>query len=63
MLILKRNVNEIIDLYCHDSAGNPITVSMMVVEVCPAAVRIGIEAPKDILILRREVPKREKNDN
>lgn len=59
MLVLKRNVNEVIDLYCYDSKGEPVKISAMVVEVCSNAVRIGIDAPKDILILRREVPKRE----
>jgi carbon storage regulator CsrA len=61
MLILKRNVSELVDVYCYDSTGKEISISLMVVEIGPTYVRIGIEAPKDVLILRREVPKKEKS--
>lgn len=56
MLILKRNVDDIVDIYCKDTHGGDIKVSIMVVEIGPGYVRIGVDAPKDVLILRREVP-------
>jgi carbon storage regulator CsrA len=60
MLILKRNVDDIVDIYCHDSQGREVKVAIMVVEIGPGYIRMGVDAPKDILILRREVPLRER---
>lgn len=58
MLILKRNEDEVVDLYVYDKEGKEVKISIMAVETGAGWVRMGIDAPKDILILRREVPKR-----
>ena len=58
MLILKRNEDEIVDIYAYGKDGNEVKISIMAVETGSGYVRMGIEAPKDILVLRREVPKR-----
>jgi sRNA-binding carbon storage regulator CsrA len=58
MLILKRNEDEIVDLYVYDKEGKEVKISIMAVETGVGWCRLGVDAPKDILILRREVPKR-----
>lgn len=55
MLILARKVNEEILL------GNDIVIK--VVEVGKGGVKLGIEAPKSMLILRGELSKRVKDSN
>lgn len=51
MLVLSRKPTEIIRI------GDDITV--MVVRIGPNSVRLGIEAPKDIVIVRDELTKPE----
>ncbi len=51
MLVLSRNVRETINI------GNDITIT--VVRITGDNVRIGIEAPKDLPILREELEPKE----
>ena len=52
MLVLSRKVSEWIDISGGFKAGG---VSFQVVEIRGDKVRIGVEAPKDIKVDRREV--------
>ena len=47
MLVLSRHKNEVIDI------GNNVTIT--VIDIRGDKVRIGIEAPKDVAVHRREV--------
>ncbi len=55
MLILGRKNGEVIHL------GNDITIK--IVDVIKGVVKLGIEAPKDILVLRGELKERIKESN
>ncbi len=61
MLILSRYRDEIIDVTVpaeRTASGKEETISIMVTDVNRDRVSIGIEAPKDFLILRRELKDR-----
>ena len=55
MLILSRKIGESILI--------DESISITVVEVSKGVVRIGIDAPKDVLILRKELEEAVKNSN
>lgn len=55
MLILSRKEDEIIKL------GNDITIK--IVSISKSGVKIGIDAPKDMMILRGELANDVKNEN
>ncbi|WP_331774234.1 carbon storage regulator CsrA [Sulfurospirillum sp. 1612] len=55
MLILSRKIGESILI--------DETISITVVEVSKGVVRIGIDAPKDVLILRKELEEAVKDSN
>lgn len=52
MLILSRRQNECIDI---DGGFRVGGITVCVVEICGDIVRLGIDAPKDVTIHRREV--------
>lgn len=63
MLVLKRHTGDHIDLYIRDpdNADREICVSISVLGIGQGAVRVGVEAPESVLILRREVPRKPKD--
>lgn len=59
MLILKRNSEDVVDIYFRSAhTGEEAVISVKVLDITSKSVRLGFDAPKDVLILRREVPRR-----
>lgn len=50
MLVLSRKKNESIDIVC-----NGVAISIVVVEIRGDKTRLGIDAPKEVIVHRREV--------
>lgn len=60
MLVLTRGRNEIIDIQPKGSIGG---IEIIIVDIRTDRVRIGISAPKDFTVHRREVTERIEAEN
>jgi carbon storage regulator len=58
MLVLSRHPGETIQI-----TGNGIDIKLMLVEIRGDKARIGIEAPRDITIMRSEIIEKYENQN
>jgi carbon storage regulator CsrA len=59
MLILTRRTNDPVDLYYTDETGTERKISVMVLSIRDGVMRLGVDAPRDVLILRREVKRKD----
>lgn len=63
MLILKRSKEDVVDIYVQDAHNETeIQISLKVLRIEGNSVRLGFDAPGNVLILRREVPRRPKTE-
>lgn len=58
MLVVKRLVNEVVDIVLPDG----VVISVMLVEAGRKAARIGVAAPANVLVLRRELLERSRQE-
>lgn len=55
MLVLSRHRDESIVASAYNKAGEPIEIHVTVVEIRGDKVRLGVDAPKEVPVHRREV--------
>jgi len=60
MLVLSRKIMESVHFYIPDGVGGKREVKVQVVRIGDKIVRLGIEAEKDVTILREELVNKEK---